>query len=130
VSTAVTTDVTVTVPQSALAAAVARTTVAAVVRVRPAPALTLRLSATKIRAGRTVTFTGTTDRALAGEKVYRQSYYGGAWHTRAAGTVRGTGTVAFGVRPLAKSTSAYRLWVPATPGHAAAASKTVMLRVV
>ena len=130
VSTAVTTDVTVTVPQSALAAAVARTTVAAVVRVRPAPALTLRLSATKIRAGRTVTFTGTTDRALAGEKVYRQSYYGGAWHTRAAGTVRGTGTVAFGVRPLAKSTSAYRLWVPATPGHAAAASKTVTLRVV
>ena len=128
VGTAVTTDVTVTVSQSAAAtAAVARTTVAAVVtRV----ALTLKLSATTIRAGRTVTFTGTTSKALAGETVYRQSWYGGAWHTRATGKVAATGTAVFTVRPLAKSTGTYRLWIPATTGHTAAASASVTLRVV
>jgi lysozyme len=128
VGTAVTTDVTVTVPKSpTVAAAVARTTVQAA---RFTPVLRLTLSATKVRAGRTVTFTGTTSRALAGEKAYRQSWYGGAWHTRSTATVRSTGVVAFAVRPLAESTSRYRLWVPATGRHLSAASASVTLRVV
>jgi GH25 family lysozyme M1 (1,4-beta-N-acetylmuramidase) len=93
-------------------------------------ALTLTLSATKIRPGRTVTFTGTAGRERAGEKVYRQSWYGRAWHTRATGTVDATGAVALTVRPLATSTSAYRLLITATSRHAAAVSNTVTLRVV
>ena len=127
VGTAVTTDVTVTVtPSAAVAAAVARTTVEAAVAVR----LTLALSSAKVRVGRTVVFTGGTSKALAGEKVYRQSWYGKAWHTRDTGKVGTTGVVAFGVRPLAKSTGTYRLWIAATPRHAAVASKPVTLRVV
>jgi hypothetical protein len=92
--------------------------------------LTLRLSATRVGAGKAVTFTGTTSKLYAGETVYRQSWYGGAWHDRGSAKVGATGTVTFAVKPLTRSTSTYRLWLPATSAHSAAGSKSAVLRVV
>jgi GH25 family lysozyme M1 (1,4-beta-N-acetylmuramidase)/plastocyanin len=118
-------EVTVTVLRSAtVAPAVGRAMVAA------APKLALRLSSTRVKAGQTVTFTGTTDRSLAGATVYRQSYYGRAWHTRATGKVGTNGVVTFAVKPLTKSTGTYRLLLAASPKNAALVSPNVVLRAV
>jgi hypothetical protein len=124
----VTTDVSVTVPASAGMATATATATVAIAPVATAR-LDLRLSAASIRAGQDVTFTGTTGAQYAGETVHRQSYYGGAWHTRSKAPVAADGTVRFTVKPLTKSTSKYRLWLAATPAHTAATSKTLTLRV-
>jgi hypothetical protein len=121
----VSTDVSVTVAASASVSAATGTAVVAAT-----PSLALRLSATRVKAGRSVTFTGTTNRLYAGETVYRQSYYGGAWHNRGSAKVKSNGTVSFTVTSRTKSTSTYRLWIPATSAHTAAGSKSVVLRVV
>ena len=121
VDPAVTTDVTVTAGTPAV---VAKATVTVT------PKLDLRLSATRIKAGTDVTFTGTTSAALAGATVYRQSYYGGAWHNRGTAKVDPAGTVNFTVKPLTKSTSKYRLRFLTEATHGAATSKNVSLAVV
>jgi hypothetical protein len=118
---AVTTDITVTAGTPAV---VAHATVTVT------PTVALRLSATRIKAGTAVTFTGTTGRELAGATVYRQSYYGGAWHNRGTAKVDATGTVRFSVKPLTTSTSKYRLKLAAGNLSGAATSGSVTLRVV
>jgi GH25 family lysozyme M1 (1,4-beta-N-acetylmuramidase) len=118
---AVTTDVTVTAGTPAV---VARATVTVT------PKLDVRLSATRVKAGTNVIFTGTTGRELAGATVYRQSYYGGAWHNRGTAKVDARGTVRFTVKPLAKATSKYRLKLSPGTTHGVAASTSVTLRVV
>jgi plastocyanin len=129
VSAVVETEVTVSVAASSSAtAAVGKATVAAAPVL--SPTLSLRLSATRIKAGRNVTFTGTTDRRVAGATIYRQSYYGGAWHTRQTGKVGANGVATFTVKPLTKSTGTYRLVLAAGPSHRAAASPSVVLRTV
>jgi lysozyme len=122
---AVTTDVSVSVPRSATLAPATGSAV-----LTATASLTLRLSATRVEAGKAVTFTGTTSKLYAGETVYRQSWYGGAWHDRGSAKVGATGTVTFAVKPLTRSTSTYRLWLPATSAHSAAGSKSAVLRVV
>jgi lysozyme len=125
------TDVTVTVPTSATyGTATASTRVNAATVPGPPPTLTLGLSSARVRAGHYVTFTGTTQARNAGETVYRQSWYGGAWHTRDSAKVDASGKARFTVKPLTKSTSTYRVMLSKTAGHGAVVSKNVVLTVV
>lgn len=93
-------------------------------------ALTAALSVPSVRAGRTVTLTGLTSPLLAGERVYRQGYYTGAWHTWASALVDPTGHYRFTITPTVETVNHYRLWIAASLRHVAGASRTVDLTVM
>lgn len=95
----------------------------------PLPALTARLSATQVRSGSAVTLRGTVHRAYAGRAVYRQGWYGGAWHTWASTTVGSTGSYAFAIRPTVRTVDLYRVYLPARPTSHGGTSPTQRLTV-
>jgi len=91
------------------------------------PVLSARLSVSQVRLGTTATLSGATRATLVGALIYRQGFYSGRWHTWAATTVKPDGTYTFTIRPSAP-VNYYRVWLPATPGHASATSPTLALR--
>jgi len=94
-----------------------------------APTVSVKLSATTTRVRSSVTMSGKVSPASAGQKVYRQGYYGGAWHTWASTTVSSTGGYSFRITPTVKAVNVYRSYVPASHNRPAAKSATVRLTV-
>ncbi len=94
-----------------------------------APVVTAQLAAAAVRLGVSTALRGMLRPAFPGQLVYRQGYYSGAWHTWAGTRTSATGTYAFAVKPTVRAVNTYRVWVPASSTHSAAASPTVLLRV-
>jgi hypothetical protein len=115
----------VSVARSAMSSWTAATGSAAVT-VRPT--LTATLNITSVRVGGSATLAGTTHTSLAGQSVQRQGYYSGAWHLWATTTVAANGSYRFTIKPTKKATNVYRILMPATVGHGAAASPSVTLK--
>jgi lysozyme len=92
------------------------------------PSITASLSATTVKVKKTVTLRGSTSKKLAGEKLYRQGYWSGSWHTWSTTKVSKSGKYSFTIRPTVKAVNTYRVYVKATSKHAAAASRTLKLR--
>ena len=95
----------------------------------PVPKISAKLSRKTVKVGKKVTLKGSTSRALAGERLYRQGYWSGSWHTWNTATVSSKGKYTFRIKPTRKAVNKYRVYVRATSKHAAATSKTVKLRV-
>jgi hypothetical protein len=93
------------------------------------PALSATLSPRAIRLGQQATLTGSLSPARAGQVVYRQGFYGGAWHTWATARVSPTGRFSFTIRPTVRTTDRYRVYLPADAARAATASPTLTLAV-
>jgi GH25 family lysozyme M1 (1,4-beta-N-acetylmuramidase) len=106
-----------------IAPPVVKTTPAAVTKV------TAKLSASSTVRKGAVTLRGSVTPAVAGQKVYRQGYYSGAWHTWASTSVSKTGAFSFTVRPTVKAVNQYRVFLPATATRKAAVSTTLRLTV-
>ncbi|MFL6136313.1 MAG: trypsin-like serine protease [Frankiaceae bacterium] len=96
---------------------------------RTAPRLSIALSASSVPVGSSVTLRGRTSALYSGETLYRQGYYGGAWHAWATTSVRWDGSYSFTISPTVRTTDHYRLWLPANGAHPAGASATVALTV-
>lgn len=94
-----------------------------------APVVTAQLAAAAVRLGTSTALRGALRPAFPGQLVYRQGYYSGAWHTWAGTRTSATGSYAFAVKPTVRAVNTYRVWVPASSTHSAAASPTVLLRV-
>jgi lysozyme len=92
------------------------------------PKISATLSAKTVKVKKTVTLKGATSKTLAGEKLYRQGYWSGSWHTWSTTKVTKSGKYTFKIRPTVKAVNTYRVYVKATSKHAAAASRTVKLR--
>ena len=75
-----------------------------------------------MKRGTSVRLNGSTSRKLAGEKVYRQGYWSGSWHTWSSAKVSAKGNYRFTIKPTVKAVNTYRVYVKATSKHAAAAS--------
>jgi len=95
----------------------------------PAPKVTAKLSAASTKRGRPVTLRGSVTPAVAGQTVYRQGYYSGAWHTWASTKVTKSGTYKFTIKPTVKAVNKYRVHLPATDKRKAASSPTLTLTV-
>lgn len=93
------------------------------------PVLTAVLSATTTLRGHSVVLTGATSPLLAGERVYRQGYYSGAWHTWASTLIDTTGHYRLVITPTVATVNHYRLWLDASWLHVSGASRTVDLLV-
>lgn len=103
--------------------------VSAAVKVSVSPKVTLKTSATKVKRGATVRFTGTVSSKETGAKVKLQVYRSGAWTTLATKTLSATGQVAYTVTEKTKGTYAYRLLTVGTAGFAAAHSASLKVTV-
>jgi hypothetical protein len=72
----------------------------------------------RISLGQSVVLRVTTVASAAGQRVLRQGYYSGGWHTWAIQTVRRDGTANFTIRPTVRATDRYRVVVVPTPRNA------------
>lgn len=93
------------------------------------PVLTAVLSSVVTTSGHSVVLSGQTSAAFAGQRVYRQGYYSGAWHTWASTLVDTSGRYRWVVTPTVVTVNHYRVWIGATALHLAAVSRTVDLTV-
>ena len=92
------------------------------------PRITAALSKKTVRVGSSVSVKGSTSRTLAGQKLYRQGYWSGHWHTWKTTKVSSTGTYKFTIRPTVKAVNTYRIYVKSTGKHMAASSAWFKLR--
>ena len=92
--------------------------------VRIRPTIKADLSAAVIRRGTSARLTGSTSTLLAGERVYRQTYTGGRWVTRAYRIVSATGTYSFKVTVPTAGRRVYRVVLPSTSHHLRVVSRT------
>ena len=93
------------------------------------PAVTAVLSATTVRPGQSVTLTGATSPLFAGERIYRQGYYSGAWHNWATALIDRNGHYGFSFAPTVVTVDRYRDVLATTTLHQVAASNERDLRV-
>ena len=93
------------------------------------PAVTAVLSATTVRPGQSVTLTGATSPLFAGERIYRQGYYSGAWHNWATALIDRNGHYGFSFAPTVVTVDRYRVVLATTTLHQVAASNERDLRV-
>jgi lysozyme len=96
---------------------------------KPGPKVTATLSASTTDRQQPVTLSGSVTPAVAGQKVYRQGYYSGAWHTWASTRVGKDGTFSFTITPTVATVNVYRVRVPATDTRKAGSSPKVSLTV-
>ena len=82
------------------------------------PSVTAVLSATTVRSGTSVSLSGATSPLYAGEHLYRQGYYSGAWHNWASVAVDSTGHYRFTFTPTVVTVDRYRVVLPASTLHA------------
>lgn len=92
--------------------------------VRIRPTIKADLSAAVIHRGTSARLTGSTSTLLAGERVYRQTYTGGRWVTRAYRIVSATGTYSFKVTVPTAGRRVYRVVLPSTSHHLRVVSRT------
>ena len=95
----------------------------------PTARITATLSRTSTTRRRPVTLTGTVDPPLAGQTLYRQGYYSGAWHTWATTTVDVSGRYRFTITPTVRAVNRYRVYLPASSRHGPSSSPTLRLTV-
>jgi lysozyme len=93
------------------------------------PAVTAVLSRTRVRAGKTVTLSGTVQKFRAGETVTREGFFSGAWHVWKTKKVSATGTYSFKIHPTSKTVDVYRVVSEAFHHRGAGISPTVRLTV-
>ena len=94
------------------------------------PAISTAISPTSIKLGAATKFYGAVRPAHAGRPVYLQQYVNRTWLTLASVKLSTTGSYAFGIRPKARGTFAYRAVFTADADHAQAisANRTVTVR--
>ena len=96
----------------------------------PAPVkITAKLSAPTTTRGHAVTLRGTAKPGAAGQRVYRQGFYSGAWHTWSSTKVTASGSYRFTIKPTVKAVNKYRVYLPASGQRKAASSPTLTLTV-
>ncbi|GGJ72888.1 hypothetical protein [Streptomyces brasiliensis] len=103
--------------------------VSAAPKVSVSPKVTLKASATRVRHGATVKFSGTVSSKERGATVKLQVYRSGAWKTLASKPQSSTGQVTFTLGEKTKGTFTYRLHTVATTSFAAAHSSSVKIAV-
>ncbi|GAB2675459.1 S8 family serine peptidase [Kribbella swartbergensis] len=92
------------------------------ITVNVAPTVSSALSPTAIRLGGTTALSGYVAPAHYGKLVYLQLYSNRAWKSIASVKLSSSGKYAFGIRPAAKGSYAYRAWFPGDADHAQAVS--------
>jgi hypothetical protein len=93
------------------------------------PHLSEHLATTTTHVDGYVVLTGRTSALFSGERVLRQGYYSGGWHTWAVATVSAGGTYRFTIHPTVATVDYYRVLLPRSATHPAGHSYTVALRV-
>jgi subtilisin family serine protease len=92
------------------------------ITVNVAPTISAALSPTAIRLGGTTALSGYVAPAHYGQLVYLQLYSNKTWKSIASVKLSSSGKYAFGIRPAAKGSYAYRAWFPGDADHAQAVS--------
>jgi glucose/arabinose dehydrogenase len=92
-----------------------------------APKVVAKLSATSVVRRHSVTISGSVAPQHAGQPVYLQRYYSGAWHTLTSRALTSSSTFAFGFTPATSGTYLLRVYKTADSDHAAAATGTLTL---
>ncbi|MEU4603787.1 S8 family serine peptidase [Kribbella sp. NPDC023972] len=92
------------------------------ITVNVAPTISSVLSPTSIRLGGTTALSGYVAPAHGGKLVYLQLYSNKTWRSIASAKLSTSGKYAFGVRPAARGSYAYRAWFPGDADHAQAVS--------
>lgn len=92
------------------------------------PKVTAAMSARRVDVGRTVRLSGSVTSRLAGATVRRQSWYGGAWHTRATARVSSSGVYSFRIYLSWRGVKTFRVYVPAASWHLSATSSVIRTR--
>jgi subtilisin family serine protease len=94
-----------------------------------APTVTSVLSPTAIKLGKTTRFSGKVTPAHSGKLVYLQLYSAKTWKNIASVKLSTTGTYAFGIKPTARGSFAYRVLFTADADHAQALSPQRIIKV-
>ncbi|MFI7066080.1 S8 family serine peptidase [Kribbella sp. NPDC050124] len=92
------------------------------ITVNVAPTISSVLSPTAIRLGGTTALSGYVAPAHYGKLVYLQLYSNKTWKSIASVKLSTSGKYAFGIKPAAKGSYAYRAWFPGDADHAQAVS--------
>jgi lysozyme len=95
----------------------------------PASKITAKLSSASTTRGKAVTLNGSVTPVVAGQTLYRQGYYSGAWHTWSSAKVTASGSYRFTIKPTVKAVNKYRVYLPASGKRKAASSPTLTLTV-
>ncbi|MFI5714021.1 S8 family serine peptidase [Kribbella sp. NPDC051620] len=99
------------------------------INIAVAPTVTSVLSPTAIRLGATTRFSGKVTPAHSGKLVYLQFYSARTWKNIASVKLSTTGTYAFGIKPTARGSFAYRVLFTADADHAQALSPQRIIKV-
>lgn len=99
------------------------------INVAVAPTVTSVLSPTAITLGKTTRFSGVVTPAHAGKLVYLQFYSAKTWKNIASVKLSTTGGYAFGIKPTARGSFAYRVLFTADADHAQALSPQRIVKV-
>jgi hypothetical protein len=94
-----------------------------------APKITRKLSATKVKLGTKVKFTGSVSPAHKGSKVFLQRLQAGKWVTKKSATTSSTSTYKLVWKTDSKKDYAWRVYLPAHVDHAAGYSRKITLTV-
>jgi len=94
-----------------------------------APKITRKLSATKVKLGTKVTFTGSVAPAHQGKTVYLQFLKAGKWVTKKSATTSSTSTYRISVKAGSRTDFAWRVYLPKHADHAAGYSAKIVLTV-
>ncbi|MGY1498201.1 hypothetical protein ACW4TU_16625 [Streptomyces sp. QTS52] len=112
-----------------LVAAAGTEPASAALKVSVSPKVTLKASATAVKRGATVRFSGTVTSKETGAAVKLQVYRNGTWTTLTSKPQSGTGQVTFTVTERTRGTFTYRLLTTATTAFAAAHSPSLKITV-
>jgi hypothetical protein len=98
-------------------------------RINVKPAVKATLSRTSVPRNTSVTVSSSVAPSHAGQTVYLQRYYSGAWHNSLSKTLSSSSTAAFAFAKSAAGTYTYRVYKPADADHVASWSATLTLKV-
>ena len=99
------------------------------VAVNVLPAITATMSPTSLKLGASAKLTGTVAPAHAGKKVALQRLVGTSWSNVTTATLSSTSAYTFTIKPTAKGTYQYRVYMVADTEHPAAAGPARSLTV-
>ena len=89
------------------------------VTVQVKPTISATLAPATINLGQVTKFSGYVVPAHTGKLVYLQQYGNRVWKSIASVKLSSSGGYAFGIKPAARGTIAYRVWFPGDADHAA-----------
>jgi hypothetical protein len=99
------------------------------INVAVAPSISSTLAPTAIRLGQVTKLSGYVAPAHYGKPVYLQLYTARTWKTLAAVKLSASGAYAFGIKPAARGSYAYRVLFTADADHAQAVSPYRVVKV-